>query len=391
MKFSLPSSELADRLQAISKVINTKNQMSILDCFLFEVNGNQLQVTASDNENTLVSTVNLSEQCDAFRFAVNAKTVLDAVKGIPDQPVTFDVDDQNFSITVTYQNGHFSLVGQNADEFPSYTVFPDGYSEMTVDARLLAESISRALYATASADSAHQVMSGLLVDVVNTEGGESNVSVVASDGRKLEYTRWPNTQNLPQGRYVIANKPAVLMRNLLARESGEVKVRFAETKAEIRMGNFGMTCRLVDGKFPDYEKVISRNNPNHLTVNRMAFINMLRRMLVFADSVSSLVKLHLEADQVVASVQNIDYSLAAEEKMICEYDGMPMNIGLKGTTLVDFLGNVGCENVEFQIADQSRPIIMVPSPQPCDMKDENGNQLHKESIVMLMMPSVINS
>ncbi len=393
MKFSLSSSELAERLQAIGKVINTKNQMSILDCFLFEVSGDTLKITASDNENTLVTTLKINEAGEDFRFAINAKTVLDAVKGIPEQPVTFNVDMQNFNTTVNYQNGHFSLVSQNADEYPAYTDFPEDSAEIKVDSKLLLDSVGRALFATAPTDSAHPVMSGVLFDITQkdeTNNEDANVSIVASDGRKLEYTRWANENNVQAGQYVLSNKPALLLRSLLARESGEITMRFAKEKAEVRMNTFSMTCRLIDGKFPAYNKVVPKNNPNRLTVNRMAFINMLRRVLVFSDAVSSLVKLHMEADQLVTSVQNIDYSLSAEESMICEYDGMPMNIGFKGTTLVDFLNNIECENIEFQIADQSRAVIIVPSPQPNAVKDDDGNAKSKEEIVMLLMPSIIN-
>ena len=393
MKFSLSSSELAERLQAIGKVINTKNQMSILDCFLFEVSGDTLKITASDNENTLVTTLKINEAGEDFRFAINAKTVLDAVKGIPEQPVTFNVDMQNFNTTVNYQNGHFSLVSQNADEYPSYTDFPEDSAEIKVDSKLLLDSVGRALFATAPTDSAHPVMSGVLFDITQkdeTNNEDANVSIVASDGRKLEYTRWANENNVQAGQYVLSNKPALLLRSLLSRESGEITMRFAKEKAEVRMNTFSMTCRLIDGKFPAYNKVVPKNNPNRLTVNRMAFINMLRRVLVFSDAVSSLVKLHMEADQLVTSVQNIDYSLSAEESMICEYDGMPMNIGFKGTTLVDFLNNIECENIEFQIADQSRAVIIVPSPQPNAVKDDDGNAKSKEEIVMLLMPSIIN-
>lgn len=393
MKFSLSSSELAERLQAIGKVINTKNQMSILDCFLFDVSGDTLKITASDNENTLVTTLKINEAGEDFRFAINAKTVLDAVKGIPEQPVTFNVNMQNFNTTVNYQNGHFSLVSQNADEYPSYTDFPEDSAEIKVDSKLLLDSVGRALFATAPTDSAHPVMSGVLFDITQkdeTNNEDANVSIVASDGRKLEYTRWANENNVQAGQYVLSNKPALLLRSLLARESGEITMRFAKEKAEVRMNTFSMTCRLIDGKFPAYNKVVPKNNPNRLTVNRMAFINMLRRVLVFSDAVSSLVKLHMEADQLVTSVQNIDYSLSAEESMICEYDGMPMNIGFKGTTLVDFLNNIECENIEFQIADQSRAVIIVPSPQPNAVKDDDGNAKSKEEIVMLLMPSIIN-
>lgn len=392
MNFSLSSSELAEHLQAIGKVVSTKNQMSILDCFLFDIRGNILTITASDSENTLVTTVGLNETSSDFRFAINAKTVLDAVKGIPEQPVTFEVNVQNYATRVVYQNGYFSLVGQNADEYPS-TEVPEAETSIKVGSKLLLESVSRALYSTATTDSSHPVMTGVLFDITrnNEETGErGNITVVASDGRKLEYTRWRNEENVSAGQFALPSKPANLLRSLLAKENSEITIDFLQGKAMFKMNSYNMVCRLLEGRFPRYDKVVARNNPNLLTVNRMAFISMVRRMLVFSDAVNSLVKLHMEADQVVASVQNIDYSLAAEEKMICEYEGIPMNIGFKGTTLVDFLNNIDCENIEFQIADQSRAVIIVPSPQPCEETDKEGNPLHKEEIVMLLMPSIIN-
>lgn len=392
MNFSLSSSELSEHLQAIGKVVSTKNQMSILDCFLFNITGDVLTITASDNENTLVTTVHLNEASGDFRFAINAKTVLDAVKGIPEQPVTFEVNTENYATRVVYQNGYFSLVAQSADEYPSSDV-PEAETSIKVESKLLLDSVSRALYSTASNDSSHPIMTGVLFDITqnNEETGEQGtITIVASDGRKLEYTRWKNEENAAGGQFALPNKPASLLRSLLAKENGEITIDFAQGKAMFKMNSYNMACRLLEGRFPQYNKVVSRNNPNLLTVNRMAFISMVRRMLVFSDAVNSLVKLHMEADQVVASVQNIDYSLAAEEKMICEYEGIPMNIGFKGTTLVDFLNNIECENIEFQIADQSRAAIIVPSPQPCEEKDGDGNPLHKEEIVMLLMPSIIN-
>lgn len=393
MIFSISSSELADKLQVIGKVITTKNQMSILDCFLFEIQGNQLTVTASDNENTMIATMALLESSEDYRFAINAKTVLDAVKGIPEQPVQFEIEPQNYKTTLKYQNGFFTLVGRNADEYPSHAQFPEENISFTVGAPLLLESVTRALFATAS-DTSHPSMTGILFDITAGDpavGTMGNVSIVASDGRKLEYTRWPNEDNIAEGRYILAAKPATLLRNLLPRESGEVTVRLSQSKIEVRMNSFCLTGRLLDGRFPAYDKVVPQNNPNHLVVNRMAFVNMLRRVLVFADQQNSLVKLQVSSDQLEANVQDLDYSLSAKESMMCEYDGMPMNIGLKGTTLVDFINNIECENVELQIADQSRAIIITPSPQPKDMKDEEGNQLHKEEIIMLLMPSIINN
>ena len=373
MKFTLSCTELASHLQAIGKVISTKNKISILDCFLFEVKGLVLTITASDSENTLITSVELAEASDDGRFAINAKTIQDALKGIPEQPITFEINAANYETKLIYQNGFFSLVCQNADEYPSNTEPALEAGKITVDANVLSESLTRALLAVAE-DNIRPVMTGVYFDIT-----EKNATVVASDGRKLVYTRWNNTESAKAMSFILPHKPAQLLKCMLAKESGDVVERFDEQRAEVEMKAFHMSCRLIEGRFPNYNSVIPTNNPNSVNVNRVALINALRRVMVFSDEVSSLVKLHLEANKLTISVQNLDYSLSAEESMLCEYDGIPMNIGLRSTTLVELLNNLQSEEVAFHLADQSRAAIIVPAPQPENLE-----------IVMLLMPIMLN-
>lgn len=385
MKFSLSSSELADHIQVLGKVVATKNTISILDSFLLEITGDKLKITASDGENVMTTTVNVVEPTCDFRYALNAKTLIDAVKGIPEQPVTFEVDQNNYNTVIRYQNGYFSLIGRNADEYPSNEPLSSEKTTVSLPANMLCDAVNRALYAVDLTDSSHPVMHGVLFDVT-----EEGLFVVASDGRKLDYTKFAHANKEGTGQYVLASKAAQVLKTLLSRGKADASLTLTTEKAEVSVDEFCLTSRLIDGKFPAYEKVVPHNNPNHLVVNRMALMNLLRRVLVFSDEVNSLVKFHMEADQLVANVQNLDYSLSAEEKLMCEYDGIPMNIGFKGSNIVDFLGTIDSENIEFQIADQSRAVLILPSPQPNTVKDEDGNVPKDEEIIMLTMPSITN-
>ena len=370
MKFKLSSSELATRLQVIGKVILAKNKVPYLDSFLFEIQGNTLKITASDGENMINTFVELIESSEDCRFTVNS-TIQDALKGIPEQPITIEINTANYETKIIYQNGFFSLVCQPIEDNPFFTELGEEKGRINVDATLLHESLTRALLAVA-VDNIRPVMCGVCFDIT-----EENTTVVASDARKLVYTRWPNVEKSDAFSFILSQKTAQLLKVMLARESGDVIIRFNEHRAEIEMKTYRMACRLVDGRFPNYNSVIP-NNQNSANVNRTALINVLRRVMVFSDEVNSLVKLHLEANKLTISVQNIDYSLSAEESMLCEYDGIPMNIGLRSTTLIDMLGNLQSEEVVLRLADQSRAAIIVPAPQP-----EN------QEIVMLTMPIMI--
>lgn len=370
MKFKLSSTELASRLQVIGKVILAKNKVQYLDNFLFEVQGNMLNITASDGENMINTSLELIESSEDCRFVVNS-TIQDALKGIPEQPITIEIDSSSYETKINYQNGFFSLVCQPINDNPFFTGLGEELGRLTVEATLLHESLTRALLAVA-VENTRPVMCGVCVDI-----SKENATIVASDGRKLIYTRWANADNATPTMFVLSQKTAQLLKVMLARESGDVVIRFNENRAEIKMNTYLMSCRLVDGKFPNYNSVIP-NNQNSATVNRMALISVLRRVMVFSDEVNSLVKLHLDANNLTISVQNIDYSLSAEESMLCEYDGIPMNIGLRCTTLIDMLNNLQSEDVVLRLADQSRAAVIVPTPQP-----EN------QEIVMLTMPLML--
>ena len=373
MKFVISSSVLSARLQTIGRVIVSKNNLPILDSFLFTIVGNKLTITASDNETTLTTWMDLNE-CDAdITFAVNAKTIQDAMKEIPEQPLEFYVNENNLEITVEYQNGKYNFMGQLADEYPVPPQITEGSSTLNLNAQLLFTGINRALFATAD-DTLRPVMNGIFFDIA-----ANDLTLVASDGHKLSCCTTHNTQSGFVGSFILPKKPATLAKNILAKEEGEVVIRFTERNAVISTEIYSMNCRLIEGRYPNYNSVIPQDNPNCVTVNRAALQSALRRVLIFSNANSALVKIHLEASKMTISSQDIDFSMSAEEALLCDYSGMPISIGFKGTFLTELLNNLEAEEIIIKLADSSRAGVIIPSVQ-----QEN------ESALMLLMPMMLN-
>ena len=307
MRFTLSSSALSSRLSTLSKVINSKNSLAILDCFLFDVNNNTLTITASDSENVLTTTLALTESDGEGRFAVNNKTILDAVRELPEQPLTIDVNTQEYTIKVVYQNGIYNFTAQNADEYPNVPVMGDNATSLQIPSGVLSDNISRSLFATAT-EELRPVMNGIYFDLT-----PDALAIVASDGP-----------------FILPKKPATLLKGILVKDESEVLVRFDERNAEVRFGDSVLMCRLIEGRYPNYNSVIPQDNPNQLTIDRKVLIGALRRVLPFASESSQLVRLHLEPGLLEVSSEDIDFSTSAKEQIACDYAGSTMNIGFKG-------------------------------------------------------------
>lgn len=373
MKFTVSSSALFSRLQAISRVINSKNSLPILDCFLMELRDGTLFMTASDNETTLSTSVEVNESVEDGRFAVNSKTLLEALKEISEQPLNFAINPSNLEITVQYMNGKYSLMGQNADDYPVAQSLGSNAVEMSIDTATLLSGITRSLFATAD-DELHPVMNGIYFDIT-----AEDLTFVASDGHKL--VRCKNFSAHGEGRsaFILPKKPANMLKNLLPKEEGDVRIGFDDRNANFTTDNYHMVCRLIEGRFPNYNSVIPQNNPHRATIDRASFISALRRVSVFSSQASSLIKLSLSQDLMTISAQDIDFSTSAEEKIICQYDGNPMSIGFNSNFLIDILNNIVGTNIIIELADPSRAGVIVPEEQA-----ENEDQL------MLLMPMMLN-
>lgn len=373
MKFIISSSALFNRLQSIGRVINSKNTLPILDCFLFEIQDNTLTITASDSETTLITSVELVESDNAMRFCINAKTIQDSMKEIAEQPLAFDVNPDNMEITATYQNGHFSIVGQSADEYPEMNISQDGMNELVIHSETVLNGINRCLFATAD-DDLRPVMNGVYFDLQ-----QDGLTFVSTDGHKLVRNKNYNIKGEVQAAFILPKKPATILKNLLPKEAGDIVLKFDERYAFISMESSRLICRLIEGRYPNYNSVIPQNNPFKVTVDRLTLLSALKRVLIFSNQSSALIKLHLENNQLTVSGQDIDYSTSAEENVPCEYGETPMNIGFKGTFLVDILNNISGENVIIELADPSRAGVLVPAEQEKD-----------EDLLMLLMPMMLN-
>ena len=373
MKFTLSSGALNSRLQSLAKVINSKNSLPILDSFLFEVANNSLKITASDSENIMQTTIALDSCEGEGVFAVPNRTILDAVKELSEQPLTFDIDVEALTIKILYQNGMYNFTAQNADEYPRTTSVPDGATLLTIDSSTLADNISRSLFATAQ-DELRPVMNGIFFDLT-----ADCLAIVASDGHKLVRNQNFNIKSDTPASFILPKKPATLLKNTLSKDGGDVTIKFDDRTAEIHFSETILTCRLIEGKYPNYNSVIPQNNPNKMVIDRKALISALRRVLPFSSESSQLVRLSLAGGKLELSAEDIDFATSAKEQIVCDYTGNAMSIGFKGGSLQEIINNIDSNEIEMQLADPSRAGIVVPAEQP-----EN------ENILMLLMPMLLN-
>lgn len=372
MKFVVSSTALFGRIQAISKVINSKNTLPILDSFLFEIEDNTMTITASDTETRMVTSLEIVESEANFRFCINAKTMLDSMKEISEQPLTFEINPDTMEIQAHYQNGRFSIMGQNADEYPQAQTLP-GENTLTLSAEALYKGINYCLFATAD-DELRPIMNGIYVDI-STE----DVTFVSSDGQKLVRNKVLNAHGDSKCAFILPKKPAALLKSILPKESGDIEVRFNERSAVILMSDYTLTCRLIEGRYPNYNMVIPQNNPYSAIIDRQNLLGALKRVLIFSSQSSSLVKLSLDSNTLVISGQDVDFSTSAEEKIACSYSGNAFKIGFNGTYLYDILNNLNGTDVTIELADPSRAGVVVPTEQA-----ENENTL------MLLVPLMLN-
>ena len=373
MRFTVSSTALSSKLNALAKVINSKNSLPILADFVFDIQGNTLRLTASDSENVMNTQLELVESDNDGRFAIGNHDLLEAVKGFSEQPITFDVDQQSNIAKISYQNGLFSLPVESADEFPMTQSISGSVTEIVIPNAILAENINRSLFATAQ-DELRPVMNGIYFDLT-----PECLAIVASDGHKLVRNKVLTIHSEQPASFILPKKPASLLKNLLGKDGGDVIIRFDERNAFINYGDGDITCRLIEGRYPNYNSVIPQNNPNQLTVDRLTLLAALRRVQPFANDSSNLIRFHVEGGKLQLDAEDYDFSKTATERMLCEYNGQPMSIGFKGSSFIEILSNFECQEVILQLADPSRAGLVLPSEQP-----EN------QDVLMLMMPMLIN-
>jgi DNA polymerase-3 subunit beta len=373
MRFTISSNTLSNRLLTLSKVINSKNSLPILDDFLFEVTNGQLVITASDSENVMTSLLPLDESEGEGSFAVSNHTIIDAVKELPEQPLNIDVNFDEMKMYITYQNGSYNFPVQNADEYPKAQPVSDSATTITINASILVDNINRSLFATAQ-DELRPVMNGIYFDLT-----ADSLAIVSSDGHKLVRNKNYSVKSDAAASFILPKKPAQLLKAVLSKDGGDVVLKFDDRSAEISFTDGKLVCRLIEGRYPNYNSVIPQNNPNLVTIDRKSLLGALRRVLPFASDSSQLIRFHLDNGHMELNAEDIDFATSAKESITCEYGGQPMSIGFKGSSMVEILNNLEGDEIQIQLADPSRAGVIIPIEQP-----EN------EDVLMLIMPMLLN-
>ena len=376
MKFTVSSTALYTRLQTLSHVLPSKTTLSMLQHVLFEIEGNKLRLTASDGEMTLFSTMDIEASDDNGRFALRPGALINGLREMGEQPITIEVNLQTYQSELTYQNGHSQFVAVNADNYPIPAPMAEGFRTATLPAKALLRGVSCAMFAT-SDDTSRPVMNGIHFDLSdNTRPG---ITFVASDGHKL-IRHFSDLANIDEpAAFTLPKKPAKVLKDILSKAAGDAEIRFSNRNAEFRLEDYTLFCLLVDKNYPNYRSVIPKDNPFHVHLDREALLSALRRVVVFADESTSLLRLRLNVNDLIVSAANLDYSTMAEEHVACDYDGSPMTIGFKGFFLIDILNTLSSQDVVLQLADPSRAGIIVPAEQE-----------EHEDMLMLLMPMMLN-
>ena len=373
MKFNVSSSKLFAQLQALSKVIAPKNSLQILEDILFDLQGNQLTMTASDGETTIRTSIEVENPEGQGKVASGAKLLLETLKEFPEQPLTFAIDEANFSINITSSNGVYSFVGANGNEYPEMPLDGEQVGRIEMPAEVLLDAINRTIFCTAD-DELRPVMNGIYFDML-----EDRIVLVATDAHRLvRYTNTSVSAANPMS-FILPKKPANLLRSVLAKEEGNVVIIFGQKNARFEFGQTLVVCRQIEGRFPNYNAVIPQNNQNKVVVDRQTFVNACKRVAVFANTGTSLLKLALSENQIKISSQDIDFSTSAEETIACSYTGTAMAIGFKAPFLIEILNAITCDEVMLELADPARAGLIMP--------DENKEG---ENLLMLLMPMLLN-
>jgi DNA polymerase-3 subunit beta len=372
MKFIVSSTYLLKQLQVLGGVINNSNTLPILDNFLFELEHSKLTVSASDLETTMASTLEVESDSEGS-VAIPAKLLLETLKTFPEQPLTFVIEENN-TIEISSNHGKYALAYASADEFPK-AISLESPSTTVLSADILATAISKTIFAAGN-DDLRPVMSGVFFQF-STE----SLTFVATDAHKLvKYSRTDVTAN-ETAEFIMPKKPLNLLKGILLGSDDDVTIEYNDSNAKFSFENSILICRLIDGKYPNYEAVIPKENPNHLTIGRNQFLNSVRRVSIFSNKTTHQIRLKIAGAELNISAEDIDYSNKAEERLTCDYQGDDMQIGFNSRFLSEMLSNLNADDVQLEMSMPNRAGILTP----IDGLDEG------ETVTMLVMPVMLNS
>jgi DNA polymerase-3 subunit beta len=371
MKFIVSSSALLKQLQQISGVINANTVLPILEDFLFDVQKNQLSVVATDLETVMKIQLEV-EAKETGRVCIPAKILMDSLKNIPEQPLTFNID-KNYAVEITSDNGKYKVMGENPDNFPKDPV-ADETNSFTVVSSALVTAINKTLFAVSN-DDLRPAMTGVFFEM-----DKKGLQFVATDAHRLvRYKRTdvscPKTDSL-----IVPKKPLTLLKAAMPVNDDELTISYNSNHLFVTHGTTQLSCRLIDARFPDYKVVIPTDNPYKLTVNRTDFQGALRRVGIFSNKSTNQVVLSISGSQLQLTAQDIDFSFEGNERMKCQYNGEDLQIAFNAKFLIEMLNATDTDDITVELSTSTKAGIIRPGDQ-----DEN------EELLMLVMPLMLNT
>lgn len=378
MKFIVHGGTLSRSLQSIISVITTNNAFPILENFLFELNGNILSITASDLETTAIVKLDLNDAEDdgLNKIAVNAKKLLDIVKTLENAPLTFNIEEEDYAIEITSGEGRYKITGTSSDEFPNPKAIENPQSSI-LPSTLLVNAISKTVLA-AGVDELRPQMTGVFC-----EQTFDSITFVATDAHKLVRYRKTNFNNENETNFILPKKPLNLIKNILTSYKDEVDVlmEYNITNVSFTFENYHIVCRLIEGKYPNYDAAIPKENPNKLIIERNVLLSSVRRIAIFASQSTNQIILKFNGNDLIISAEDVDFSNAAKEKLSCNYTGEDLTIGFNAKYLIEMINNVETEYLSLEMSQPNRAGIIYPF--------EENPEPNTESILMLVMPVML--
>ena len=375
MKFIVSSLKLLKNLQALSGVIGTKNTLPILDDFLFQLTENELKITTSDLDVTMSVSMVPDMVEGTGEVTIPARLLLEIMKNFPDVPITINVDNNTLAVELIAGEGRYKLAGHKSDEFPQLPVMADT-SVWEIPADVLARGFEKTVFAT-GVDEIRPIMSGVFMEMT-----ENYLTFVATDAHKLVRYRRMDVKSDVVASFIMPKKPINQLKNILAGLADEsVRIEFNKTNASFVFGDYVLICRLLEGRYPNYEAVIPKNNPNQLTIDRQTFLSAIRRVAVFSSKATHQVRFRITGQEIMLTAEDIDFYNEAKERLACSYMGDDMEIGFNSRFFQEMLSNFDSNEVKLEMSAPNRAGILTPV----------DNENEAEDLLMLLMPVMLNA
>ncbi len=372
MKFSVSSTSLLKQLSSINGVIGGNTLIPILENFLFQLEDGVLTATASDLQTVMLTKIEVDSK-DKFSICVPARLLLETLRSLPEQPVTINIDADTFGVEMVTANGRYKLSGENPIDFPKASSIASSLT-VNIPASVLSSTIGNTIFATSN-DDLRPAMSGVYIQFTADEA-----TFVATDGHKLVKIKRTDVKSETDSTVILPKKALNLLKSSLPNDATDVTAEFSASHAYFSFGSIQMICRLIDERYPDFNNAIPAQNPNVMSIARQEFLNALKRISIFANKTSNQIRLKIEDDSLVLSAEDLDYSNEANEKLVCDYDGEPIEIGFNAKFMAEMVGNLSCKAINLEMSAPNRAGLIIP-------KDQAEN----EDLMMLIMPVMLNN